>query len=217
MRKEICMKRTAALTSVVVLLLAVCVWTLDAWGRAGGGKSTGSRGSRTWSAPDSHPSSSSNRQAVPPAAGQQPMPQRSGWMRGLMGGIMGFALGGLIGSLLFGGFGGGLFGGIGMLEILLIGGLLYFAFAYMRRRQQPAPASPYGYAPPQEVETPSWQSASRDTRRQRQRATWSAVSGTSGRWIVPLIRCVSLIPPPRSFSTSSRRGWRVTCSQYAIS
>jgi predicted lipid-binding transport protein (Tim44 family) len=89
------------------------------------------------------------------------MPQRSGWMGGLMGGIMGFALGGLLGSMLFGGFGGGLFGGIGLLEILLIGGLLYFAFSYMRRRQQPAPAGAYGYAPPQERETPSWQSESR--------------------------------------------------------
>jgi predicted lipid-binding transport protein (Tim44 family) len=89
------------------------------------------------------------------------MPQRSGWMSGLMGGIMGFALGGLIGSMLFGGFGGGLFGGIGLLEILLIGGLLYFAFSYMRRRQQPAPAGAYGYAPPQERETLSWQSESR--------------------------------------------------------
>ena len=89
------------------------------------------------------------------------MPQRSGWMSGLMGGIMGFALGGLIGSMLFGGFGGGLFGGIGLLEILLIGGLLYFAFSYMRRRQQPAPAGAYGYAPPQERETPSSQSESR--------------------------------------------------------
>jgi predicted lipid-binding transport protein (Tim44 family) len=90
------------------------------------------------------------------------MPQRSGWMGGLMGGIMGFALGGLLGSLLFGGFGGGLSGGIGLLEILLIGGLLYAAFSYLRRRQQPAPAGSYGYVPPQERETPSWQSASRD-------------------------------------------------------
>ena len=73
---------------------------------------------------------------------------------------MGFALGGLLGGMLFGGLGGGLFGGVGLLEILLIGGLLYFAFAYMRRRQQPTPASPYGYAPPQGTETPSWQSES---------------------------------------------------------
>ncbi len=156
------MKRTVALTSVSVMLLAVCLWTLDAWARAGGGKSTGSRGSRSWSSPDSSPSSSaSSRQAVPPSSAPQAMPQRSGWMGGLMGGIMGFALGGLLGSMLFGGLGGGLFGGIGLLEILLIGGLLYFAFSYMRRRQQPAPAGAYGYAPPQERETASWQSESR--------------------------------------------------------
>jgi predicted lipid-binding transport protein (Tim44 family) len=84
-------------------------------------------------------------------------------MGGLMGGIMGFALGGLLGSMFFGGLGGGLFGGVGLLEILLIGGLLYFLFAYMKRRQQPAHASPYGYAPPQETTTPTWQSESMAT------------------------------------------------------
>ncbi len=154
------MKRTVALTSVAMILLSVCVWTSETWARAGGGKSTGSRGSRTSSSPQSPEATSPSRQAVPPSAVQQPMPQRSGWMSGLTGGIMGFALGGLLGGMLFGGLGSGLFGGIGLLEILLIGGLLYFAFAYMRRRQQPTPASPYGYAPPQGTETPSWQSES---------------------------------------------------------
>ena len=154
------MKRTVALTSVAMILLSVCVWTSETWARAGGGKSTGSRGSRTSSSPQSPETTSPSRQAVPPSAVQQPMPQRSGWMSGLTGGIMGFALGGLLGGMLFGGLGSGLFGGIGLLEILLIGGLLYFAFAYMRRRQQPTPASPYGYAPPQGTETPSWQSES---------------------------------------------------------
>ena len=154
------MKRTVALTSIAMILLSVCVWTSETWARAGGGKSTGSRGSRTSSSPQSPETPSSSRQAVPPSAVQQPMPQRSGWMSGLTGGIMGFALGGLLGGMLFGGLGGGLFGGVGLLEILLIGGLLYFAFAYMRRRQQPTPASPYGYAPPQGTETPSWQSES---------------------------------------------------------
>ena len=154
------MKRTVALTSVAMILLSVCVWTSETWARAGGGKSTGSRGSRTSSSPQSPETTSPSRQAVPPSAVQQPMPQRSGWMSGLTGGIMGFALGGLLGGMLFGGLGSGLFGGVGLLEILLIGGLLYFAFAYMRRRQQPTPASPYGYAPPQGTETPSWQSES---------------------------------------------------------
>jgi predicted lipid-binding transport protein (Tim44 family) len=79
-----------------------------------------------------------------------------------MGGIGGFLIGGLLGSLLFGGMGGmghGLFGGIGFMEILLIAGVLYFVFAYLRRRrQQPAPASSYGYAPPQESDARNWQS-----------------------------------------------------------
>ncbi len=77
-----------------------------------------------------------------------------------MGGIGGFLLGGLIGSMLFGGMGHGLFGGIGLMEILLIAGVLYFVYAYMRRRQQPAPASSYGYTPPRESGTGSWQSGS---------------------------------------------------------
>lgn len=58
-----------------------------------------------------------------------------------MGGIGGLLLGGLLGSMLFGGMRGGLFGGIGLLEILIIGGLIYFAISYMRRRPQAEPAA----------------------------------------------------------------------------
>jgi len=63
-----------------------------------------------------------------------------------MGAIGGFLLGGLVGSLLFGGMGRGLFGGIGLLEILIIAGLIYFAISYMRRRQEAesAPATAGG-------------------------------------------------------------------------
>lgn len=76
-----------------------------------------------------------------------------------MGGIGGFLIGGLIGSMLFGGMGGGgLFGGIGFVEILLIAGLLYLGYSYLKRRQQAAPAASYGYTPPQESSTGSWQS-----------------------------------------------------------
>lgn len=63
-----------------------------------------------------------------------------------MGGLGGLVLGGLIGSMLFGGMGHGLGGGIGLLEILLIAGLAYVAFSFMRRRA-PQPAAPAGYAP----------------------------------------------------------------------
>ena len=159
------MKRAMAITSVVVMLFTMGAWTSDAWARAGGGKSMGNRGSRSASPPAeraAHPTSSAP-QAGPQAAAQPPFQQRSGWMSGLMGGLTGLLIGGAIGGLLFGGLGGGsLFGSIGFLEILLIGGLLYVGFVYLRRRQQTT-ASPYGYGTPQEVERPSWPSSSQDT------------------------------------------------------
>jgi predicted lipid-binding transport protein (Tim44 family) len=156
------MRRSVVLTALGAMLMATMFWSVDAWARAGGGGSSGSRGSRSFSAParpDSSPSSPS-RQAVPPSGFQQSAPQRSGWMRGLMGGIGGFLLGGLLGSLLFGGMGHGLFGGIGFMEILLIAGVLYFVFAYLRRRQQPGPAASYGYPGPRESDYGYWQSES---------------------------------------------------------
>lgn len=147
------MKRCMAIASVMCMLLAMGVWTTDAWARAGGGKAVGSRGSRSASSPAERAAQPTSPMTQPgsQAAVQPPGPQRSGWMRGMMGGIAGLLIGGAIGSLLFGGLGGGgLLGGIGFLEILLIGGLLYAVFAYLRRRQQTASPSPYGYPTPQE-------------------------------------------------------------------
>jgi predicted lipid-binding transport protein (Tim44 family) len=134
-----------AITSLIACFGLVLV-SADAWARASGG---GSRGSRSFSAP-SRPSSSPATPSSPsrslnqPAPAPSPMsPQRS-FFGGLMGGIAGFALGGLLGSLLFGGLGGlgrG-FGGIGLMDILLIGGgiLLLVMFLRTRRQQTPAPA-----------------------------------------------------------------------------
>ena len=132
------MKRSLAMTTLIVMFLAAFLWTVDAWARVGGGGSSGSRGSRSYSAPARPSPSFPSRPAPPPTTFQQPAPQRSGWMGGLMGGIGGLLLGGLIGSMLFGGIGSGLFGGIGLMEILIIGGLVYFALTYLRSRQQPA-------------------------------------------------------------------------------
>jgi predicted lipid-binding transport protein (Tim44 family) len=158
-----------------------------------------------------------NRQAVPPSAVQQAMPQRSGWMSGLMGGVTGLVLGGLIGSTLFGGLSGGLFGSLGLLEILLIGGLIYFAFVYMRRRQQPVPASPYGYGPPQGVNMPSWQSKSRSASTVPMGVTESDLErGKFVSWITPLILTASLRRQPRRFAPSRRRGQRATWRQHVI-
>jgi len=161
------MKRSLAITSVMVLVLASLLWVVEASARAGGGSSGGSRGSRSYSAPARPPSQvSPSRPAAPtsPAAASPaaPAPQRSGW-GGMLGGLL---VGGLIGSLLFGGLGGlggqGLFGGIGMLEIVIIGGLALLAFAWMRRRNMApagAPGSASGYSiagwPPAERSAPA--------------------------------------------------------------
>lgn len=138
------MKRARLIVGVLVALFALALWTADAWARVGGGRSSGSRGSRSYSAPvRPSPSPASPSQPAAPTS-PQPAPQRPGGMfGGLMGGIAGFMLGGLLGSMLFGGMGSGLFGGIGLMEIVIIGGLVYFAIRYMRGRQrlEPAPAT----------------------------------------------------------------------------
>lgn len=196
------MKRLSVFTSVAVMMLLMGGWTLDAWARAGGGKGMGSRGSRSSSAPaDPSVSPSSSSRQAPQAAVQQPMQQRSGWMGGLMGGITGFLIGGAIGSLLFGGLGGGLFGGIGLLEILLIGGLLFLAFTYMRRRQQPTLASPAGYGTPQNMETSSWQPEPQHTSMATLEAT--ATESDLARGVRHIRQMDSTFDPERLSDTAS--------------
>jgi len=143
------MKRSIAITSALVLALSSLLFVAEASARAGGGSSGGSRGSRSYSAPTSPSQVSPSRPAAPASpVAPAPMqsPQRSGW-GGMLGGLL---VGGLIGSLLFGGLGHGMFGGIGLMEIVLIGGLIIFAIVWMRRRQAagavgtPAYAGGYG-------------------------------------------------------------------------
>src|SRR5215831_14682041 len=139
------MKRSVCMLALGILLSSVFLTAIDARARAGGGGSSGSRGSRSYSAP-AQPSTSPptvSPRPAPPTSYQQDAPQRSGWMGGLMGGLGGLLLGGFIGSMLFGGLGGG----IGFLEILIGGGLAFFAISYLRRRQSVATAVPPGYAP----------------------------------------------------------------------
>lgn len=125
----------------------------DAWARARGG---GSRGSRSFSAP-ARPSpatpTSPSRSVTQPASPASPMaPQRPGLFGGLMGGLTGFMLGGLLGSLLFGGLGHGF--GFGLMDLLLVGGGLFVLWSFLKRRREGAmrpayataggPASAYG-------------------------------------------------------------------------
>lgn len=146
------MKRSLAITSVMVLVLASLLWVAEAWARAGGGSSGGFRGSRSYSAPARSPGQVSPSRPVSPTSpvapsAAAPGSQRPGW-GGMLGGLL---VGGLLGSLLFGGLGGhGLLGGIGLLEIVIIGGLLFLALSWMRRRQMPAAGAPAyagGYSP----------------------------------------------------------------------
>jgi predicted lipid-binding transport protein (Tim44 family) len=116
--------------------------------RAGGGRSGGFRGSRSYSAP-SRPAQPAptqpGRDATPPPQQPSPMmqPQSGGFMRGLGTAV----LGGFLGSMLFSGIAnagglGGLGGsGFGMFEILLVAGLGYFLY---RKFRSPAVASNYG-------------------------------------------------------------------------
>src|SRR3989338_3529587 len=99
------MKRSLTLIAFALAVLLPTLWSADAWARAGGGSSFGSRGSRSYSAParPSPGTTSPSRPAAPPSSFQQPAPQRSGWVGGLMGGFGGLVLGGLLGSMLFGG------------------------------------------------------------------------------------------------------------------
>ena len=145
------MKHRIAATTIAFLLATTTgvlstplVMEDTAWARAGGGSSGGSRGSRGFSSPSSSPTSP-NRSTAPATAPTAPMPQRSGWGAGLMGGLGGLVLGGLIGSMLFGGMGHGFGGGFGLLEILLLGAVAYFAFSFLRRRREPQPAMAGGY------------------------------------------------------------------------
>ncbi len=117
----------------------------------------GSRGSRTFSPPPSTntaPYSAAPMQrsmtepSRPPLGMQQTAPGMAprpglfggGFMSGLMGGIIGVGLGGLLFG--HGLFGGGGFGGAGflglLLQLALIGGLVWLLMGFLRRRAQPA-------------------------------------------------------------------------------
>ncbi len=138
-----------ALGLFAVIGISQIALEMDADARAGGGRSGGFRGSRSYQAP-SRPSqpAQQRRDATPPP--QQPgqfAPQPGGFMRGLGTAV----LGGFLGSMLFsglanaGGFGGigGLGGsGFGLFEILLIAGIGYFL--YRKFRRPAAAATGYG-------------------------------------------------------------------------
>lgn len=136
--------------------LSAYVLELEAYARVGGGRSFGSRGSRSFTTPRSAPSQTpSSPQYAPQRPMNQPFQQQpGGFMRGLGGGIAGGLLGGMLGGMLFGGHGhagtGGFGGsGIGLMDIVLIGAILYGIYWFIkRRRAQAAPAYRFESAEP---------------------------------------------------------------------
>ena len=132
-----------------VMFLSITVMEHSAHARAGGSRSFGSRGSRSYSRPVS-PSSqpSPSRPQAAPAPGSFQQPASGGFLRSMAGGIMGGMLGGMLfRSLGFagGGVGGG---GIGLFEIVLLAGIGYLIFRYVKKKRQDssfAHAVPTGY------------------------------------------------------------------------
>ena len=146
--------KTLAVVLALALPTALTISSADA--RAGGGFSSGSRGSRTYSAPPSTttaPGSTSqfNRTYTQPGAGMNSAasaPARGGLFGrggGFLGGLAaGFLGAGLLGML----FGGGLFGGLGSLssilgliiQIALVVLVVRLAMSWWQRRHAPRAA-----------------------------------------------------------------------------
>jgi predicted lipid-binding transport protein (Tim44 family) len=127
-----------------LFFLVTYIMELDASARAGGGRSFGSRGSHSYSAPSSPSSqpSSPSRQAGPAPSSQPAPSQGGGFMKGIAGGLVGGMLGGMLfRSLGFGGDGGMGGGGIGLFEIILIVGILYGIWWYIKKRRREAEAT----------------------------------------------------------------------------
>src|ERR1700759_1938608 len=143
-----------AVAVVVALALPAVIVVSSADARVGGGFSSGSRGSRTFSAPPSTPTAPGtaqpfNRPFSQPGSPTTGSPIGGGFFNrpgtGLLGGLAaGFLGAGLFGML----FGGGLFSGLGglsaifglLLQIVLIVFVVRLAMSWWQRRQMGEPA-----------------------------------------------------------------------------
>lgn len=119
-----------------VMFMSITVMELNAHARAGGSRSSGSSGSRSYSrqaAPSAQPR---QQQAAPSPRTFQQQQAGGGFMRNMAGGLAG----GMLGSMLFSSFAGasgggmGTGGGIGVFEIILLAGGGYLIYRYMKRR-----------------------------------------------------------------------------------
>jgi predicted lipid-binding transport protein (Tim44 family) len=153
-------KTLRVLVAAVALVGAVALVASDADARIGGGFSSGSRGTRTFSAPAATPTAPSgsmmqrsttqpsvNNPGFTPSTGGffgRPGFFGGGLFGGLMGGFLGAGLFGLLfGHGLFGGLGGGIFSFLGLIfQVGLIALIGMFVWRYFQRRNEPAFAGP---------------------------------------------------------------------------
>ena len=165
------MRRTSYFLSAVAALCLVLTPTL-ADARAGGSSSSGSRGSRTYTAPPSTATAPTAAQPMqrsvtpntpaPSPGGAAPAmaaPARSGFMSGMMGGLIGAGIAGML-------FGGGMFGGMSgaggflgfLLQIFLVviaARLLFMLFRRFRPAQPAAAGGPSMFSRNDAVDGPA--------------------------------------------------------------
>lgn len=130
---------------VSIIFLSITALELNAHARAGGSRSSGSGGSRSYSRPAS-PSSQPGQSRQQAAPGPIQQPQGGGFLRSMAGGLAG----GMLGSMLFssfagaggGGSMGGGGGGIGLLGIILLAGGGYLLYRYIKNRRADSMAFP---------------------------------------------------------------------------
>jgi len=144
---NICSKGKMGLIIFAMFLAMFYLISSEAEARFGGGRSFGSRGSRSFSSSPSSPSRSYqdsrsyNSSTRPSPFSQSQAQPRGGFLRSLAGGVLGGMAGALLfRSLGFGGGMGGLGGGIGLMDILLLGAILYGIYWFIKKRRLAATA-----------------------------------------------------------------------------
>ncbi len=144
---------------ILLVLLFLSAWACptDAWARAGGSRSMGSHGSRSMLGSRT---STRPRLAKPSAKSKQiepstPAPASTTAPKGFWQSFAGGLLGGLIFRSLFGGATAGGRGGFGLLDILLLAGLAFLIYWYIKRKRREAEVAAAYYLTRGTVELPS--------------------------------------------------------------
>ncbi len=135
---------TVVTIMIAVLFMSITVLEHNVEARAGGSRSAGSSGSRSYSRPAPQQSQTRQQYAPQPNTFQQ-QPAGGGFLRSMAGGMAG----GMLGSMLFssfagagGGTGGG-GGGIGLFEIILLAGGGYLIYRYIKKKRAESASDPY--------------------------------------------------------------------------